>query len=126
MTECKLQERHLVDIARDCARLLEEKKSEDIIIMDLKKINSYLDYFIISTGNSLLHCRALVREIRKYLKSIGLKERTHSKFDSGWILLDYSEIIIHIFTQEMRDYYQLEKLWADAIPIDFGSKKATI
>ena len=114
-----MQEQEIIDIARNCARLLEEKKSENILILDLKEINSYLDYFILSTGNSLLHCRSLGTELRRYFKSIGFKERTHSKLDSGWIVLDFNEIIIHIFTKDMREYYQLENLWADALLINF-------
>ncbi|MDY6935843.1 MAG: ribosome silencing factor [Spirochaetota bacterium] len=119
MIESDLQDNRIVDIARDCARLLDEKKAADIIILDLSKINNYFDYFIISTGNSFLHCRSLGREIRKLFKAISLKERSKSKLDSGWILLDYTDIVVHIFTQEMREFYQLEKLWADATRIVF-------
>ena len=119
MRKDELQGDRVVDIAIACARLLDEKKASDIIIMDLKNINSYLDYFIISTGNSFIHCRSLGREIQKFLKTIGYKEWTKSKLDSEWILLDYNEVVIHIFTKAMRDYYQLEKLWADANLIEF-------
>jgi len=109
-----LKKAQIVRIAKECARLLDEKKARDICVMDLMRVNSYLDYFIIATGNSAIHCRALAREAQGYLRSIGLHERAKPSLESPWIVLDYSEIVIHIFTQEMRDYYQLEKLWADA------------
>ncbi len=112
--KAQLKNAQLVRIAKECARLLDQKKARDICIMNLMKVNSYLDFFIIATGNSAIHCRSLAREAQGYLKSIGLPERARSAMESAWIVLDYSEIVIHIFTQEMREYYQLEKLWADA------------
>ncbi|HPB84081.1 MAG TPA: ribosome silencing factor [Spirochaetota bacterium] len=101
-------------IARESALILDDKKGQEIVLLDLRNVNSYLSYFLIVTGNSLIHCRSLARELQKnmYLKSY--KERTRSKLDSGWIILDYNELVIHIFTEEFRSYYQLEKLWADA------------
>ncbi|MDY6969211.1 MAG: ribosome silencing factor [Spirochaetota bacterium] len=109
-----MREKRIVDITKDCAKILLEKKAQDVLILDLIDINSYLDYFVISTGNSFLHCRSLAKELLKFLKMKGIKERNKSKLNSGWIVLDFNEIVIHIFTQEMREYYQLEKLWADA------------
>jgi len=107
-------ESDIVGFARECVKILEEKKSENVLLLDLRKVNSYLDYFVISTGNSLIHCRSLAKEVKKLFAKNGLKERNKSSLDSGWIILDYSEIIVHIFIQEMRDYYSLERLWGDA------------
>ena len=104
---------------KDFADLLTEKKSEDTIILDLKEINSYFNYFIVTTGNSHVHCRALAKEIRKLVDSKGMKLSNSPEYDSGWIVMDFSEIVIHIFTSEMRDFYQLEKLWGDAKKIEF-------
>lgn len=109
----------LEDMARDCARLLDEKKADDIVLMDLKEVNSYLDMFLITTGNSIIHCRALAKEVQRFFKEKGYRERAKTNYDSGWIVLDYNYIVIHIFTREMRDYYQLERLWADAELISF-------
>lgn len=108
-----------LEIIRESARLLDEKKGVDIVLLDLMEVNSYLDYFIIATGNSIIHCRALAKEMISFFSSIGIKERGSPQFESEWILLDFNEIIIHIFTETMRDYYQLEKLWHDAKKIDF-------
>lgn len=106
-------------IIKDCSKVLADKKAMDITVMDLRKINSYLDYFIISTGNSHIHCVALAKEIQRYFKSIDYTDKLKPRLDSGWIALDYSEIVVHIFTEELRNYYQLEKLWGDAEFLSF-------
>ena len=119
MKKRELDDKQIIKIARECSKLLSGKKAGDVLLMDLSKINSYLDFFIIATGNSFVHCRALAKELQKFLKDECLPERTKSRLDTGWIALDYNEIVVHIFTDEMRNYYQLEKLWADADFIDF-------
>ena len=105
---------NIIEIAQGCIEVLSDKKVKDYIFLDLRKINSYLDYFLIATGNSIIHCKSLARGLQKYLVSTDLKERSKPDLNSEWIILDYNDIIIHIFTERMRDYYQLEKIWADA------------
>jgi ribosome-associated protein len=109
----------ILNLAGECGKLLINKKAKDVLLIDLKKVNSYLDFFIIATGNSFIHCRTLAKEVQRFFKITKFAERTKTRLDSGWIALDYSEIVVHIFVQELRDYYQLEKLWADADFIDF-------
>lgn len=124
MTKEKIiTEKDIIDISRLSARILDEKKARDTVIMDLREINSYLDYFLITTGNSRIHCRALARELEKFIRSRGMRERSRPEYDTGWIILDFNEIIVHIFTEEMRDYYQLEKLWGDAERISYDTAK---
>ena len=124
MTKEKIiTENDIIDISRLSARILDEKKARDTVIMDLREINSYLDYFLITTGNSRIHCRALARELEKFIRSRGMRERSRPEYDTGWIILDFNEIIVHIFTEEMRDYYQLEKLWGDAERISYDTAK---
>lgn len=115
----RLHKSEIVAYAQGCARLFEEKKGIDVVLLNMMGIHSYFDYFLICTGNSLIHCRALAREAQKYFRNNGLHERMKSKLDSPWIVLDYNEIILHIFTEEMRAFYQLEKLWADAEKLKF-------
>ncbi len=114
------EEANAKNIAKECALLLDSKKAEEIVLMDLRNINSYFDLFIITTGNSFMHCRSLARELQKFLKNKNIQQRNNPNMESGWIILDYDEIIIHVFTRELRDYYQLEKLWADATVIPFA------
>ena len=119
----KLTDADIIDISRKCARVLDEKKGVDIIIMDLRSVNSYLDYFLITTGNSRIHCRALARELEKFIHSREMQQRNKPDYESGWIILDFNELIVHIFTPEMREYYQLEKLWGDATRISFDNRE---
>lgn len=108
----------IVSLMRGCKKVLDDTKAMDIVFLDLRDVNSYLDYFIICTGNSILHCKALAREVHKYFFDMGKKERSRTTTNSPWIVLDYNDLIIHIFTKETREFYQLERLWADARKID--------
>jgi len=101
-------------IGKECLQHLDDKKAVEPVFMDLRKVNSYLDYFLIATGNSQTHCRALARDISEFLHEKGIKEYGSHDSNSEWIILDFGGLIVHIFTEEMRSYYQLEKLWADA------------
>ncbi|MDX1957666.1 MAG: ribosome silencing factor [Leptospiraceae bacterium] len=96
--------------------ILLDKKCEDIVVLDLEKVNTYLSLFIISTVKTTVQGNAAAKELEKSLKELklgkGNQERT--KADNGWILLDFGEIIIHIMTSEKRNFYDLEKLWGDA------------
>ncbi len=115
MTErVELTDSDLIEMLRKSALLLSDKKGLDVVMMDLREVNSYLDYFLIVTGNSRIHCRALAREMERFIHSQGLRQRNRPDYESGWIILDFSEVIVHVFTSEMREYYQLERLWGDA------------
>jgi len=104
----------IIDLGKKCLSFLDEKKAENPVFMDLRKINTYLDFFIIATGNSKIHCRALARDLERFAIAEGLKMYGNPDYNSEWIIIDFGEIIAHIFTDEMRSYYQLERLWADA------------
>ena len=85
---------------------MDNKKAEDYVFLDLRKVNSYLDYFLIATGNSLIHCKSLAKSLRKYFSTTKLIERNKPDLNSEWIILDYNSIVVHIFTEELREYYQ--------------------
>lgn len=102
-----------INLIRDCKSLLEEKKADNVVALDLMDVNSYLDYFVIATANSRLHSRSLAAELQNFLRG-KLVLRYMPEIDTGWIVLDYNEVIFHLFLQEEREYYNLEKLWADA------------
>jgi ribosome-associated protein len=106
-------------IAVTCARKLDEKKAEDTRLLEVIEVNPHFDFFIITSGNSQVHCRSLARDIEKYLVTTPLRSRNKPDINSGWIILDYDDIVVHIFTHELRDYYQLEKLWADGDHIEY-------
>ncbi|PJZ51816.1 ribosome silencing factor [Leptospira adleri] len=98
--------------------IMVDKKCEEISILNLESVNSYLSYFVICTVNSAVQANAVAREVRKTLKEFKLShkeaDKTGTSATSGWTLLDFGEIIIHIMTPEKREYYNLDRLWRDA------------
>lgn len=105
------------DLSELIVQALLEKKGEDVTIIDLKKINHvYFDKFVIVTGASKTHVETLcdyVQEVTK--REAGILPTFVEGTENGeWVLLDYFDIIVHIFQPEARDFYQLEKLWSDA------------
>lgn len=110
-----------IHLLHEVEKILVEKKCEAIRILDLTKVNSYLSYFVIATANSGMQASAAAKDIQKLMKPLhmgpGNTERGGHKTQSGWILLDHGEIIIHIMSPEKRAFYNLDRLWSDAIEI---------
>ena len=92
-----------------------EKLAEDIVMLDLRQLAPFTDYFVIMSGGSSRQIEALEEDITDALREAGVR-RFHREGTpaSGWILLDFSDIIVHIFGAEERDFYELERLWAQA------------
>jgi ribosome-associated protein len=104
-----------INIARTIVSNLEEKKGEDILLLDLIGVCSFTDYFILCTGTSERTIKALAEEVRKVVKEkYSMRERgLEGEASSGWVLIDYGDVILHLFSQSMRDYYQLDELWSE-------------
>ncbi len=98
----------------ETGHFLDSKKGEDIEILDLREVNSYLEFFVIVTGNSKTQCRSMARDIMRHSRDLGLEPLHKPDLDSEWIIIDCGDLVIHIFTPEARSFYQLEKLWGDA------------
>jgi len=96
--------------------LLEDKKAEDISILDVRKHTNIADYFVIATANSSVHAKALAEHLGKELKNKGIAiDHIEGLNDSAqWILIDLLDTIIHIQTKEAREYYNLDWLWSNA------------
>ncbi|MDD3581253.1 MAG: ribosome silencing factor [Desulfobacca sp.] len=98
-----------------CAQSLAEKKAQDLVILDVRKLSSFADYFIICSGSSRRQVVALAQHLEETLARRGIKPLGIEGLAEGqWVLLDYNEIIVHIFYQPVREFYDLEGLWADA------------
>ena len=93
-----------------------DKKGEDITVLDLRGVSSVSDFFILTTGTSNVHLKAIADEIREKLKKDANIIPWHLEGIEvlKWVLLDYVDIVVHIFDKETRAYYSLEKLWDDA------------
>ena len=96
--------------------VVEDKKAEDIVLLDLGPDTVIADYFIVATGNSDRQLKALVQYVRDTVKEkFGiLPHATEGESASGWVLLDYGDVIAHLFTEDERRYYDLEGFWAHA------------
>ncbi|MBW1918541.1 MAG: ribosome silencing factor [Deltaproteobacteria bacterium] len=98
-----------------CAQSLVEKKAQDLVILDVRSLSSFTDYFIICSGNSRRQVVALAQHLEEALRRLGEKPLGIEGLEEGqWVLLDYNDVIIHIFSQPMREFYDLENLWAEA------------
>jgi len=97
------------------ANAADDKKAEDIEVLSVKGLTVIADYFVICTGNSENQVKAISRGIDEELSEQGYEPKKVAGLDnSRWILMDYADVIVHIFHRQEREYYELERLWADA------------
>jgi ribosome-associated protein len=103
-------------LALRCRELAENKKAEDVVVLDLRKLSSVADFFVIATGTSEPHLRAIVEEISERLQEeSALKPRARDgAWKTNWVALDYFDVIVHAMRPEARVTYALESLWGDA------------
>ena len=107
------------ELAIIAARALDEKKGKEISAIEITDLTTLADYFIICNGASNTQVRALAEAVEEALSKAG-EEPHHIEGHRGgqWTLLDYSAVVIHVFTEEGRAFYDLERLWSDAKPVD--------
>lgn len=107
-------------IAESAVRCALEKKAQDVALMDMREATIICDYFIIATGTSRPHNRAIADHIQQTLKNDldVTDKRIQGKRSGGWILMDYKSVVIHVFLENLREYYNLEELWQRA-PIEY-------
>lgn len=101
--------------ARIGARTALGKKAEALLVLDLQTLSTIADYFVICCGNSTTQLRSIAEAIEQSLKAEGVPVLHREGLpESGWMLLDYGDVIVHVFLPETRDFYSLERLWGDA------------
>ena len=102
-------------LACAAAQALDAKKASDVKVLKVRDLTVLADYFVIAAGTSTTHVKSLAEEVEFRLEQQGVKPlRTEGVDGKSWILLDYGEVIVHVFYPEARSYYDLEHLWADA------------
>ena len=102
-------------LAQKAIEIVEDKQAKDVVLLNLKKIFPIIDYFVICTGDSPPHMKSIAQALEKELEEEGIKQLNRRHFtNSLWILLDFGSLLVHIFSKSGRDFYQLERLWADA------------
>jgi ribosome-associated protein len=109
--------------ARRIADLAQEKLARDVLILDMRPVCSYTDYFVVCTGNNPRQAKAIYGEVREGMKREGrvVPRHVHGERDASWILADYLDVVLHIFTPEARAYYRLEELWGDVPSVEVAA-----
>ena len=103
-------------LALICRELADDKKAENIVVLDVKKISSITDYFVIASGSSEPHLRAISDEVIDKLRDdYNLRPRAvDGNLQAAWLVIDYFDVIVHIMRSDVREHYDLESLWGDA------------
>ena len=109
------------DLADAIAEILDNKKGMDVKVIEVGDKTIIADYFVLANGNTNTHVRALADEVEYKLGEEGITPRQIEGRATGWILLDYHDVVVHVFIGEQREHYNLEKLWADAEKVDISS-----
>lgn len=108
-------------ILETAVKALDSKKAEDICVIRISDKTIIGDYFVIANGTSSTHTKALADEVEYQLGEAGVKPKQVSGANgSNWIVLDYSDVIVHVFSKDMREFYNLERLWRDGENIDIS------
>jgi ribosome-associated protein len=110
-----------------CRQLAEDKKAEQVVVLDLRKLSSVADYFVIATGTSEPHLRAIVEEISGKLE-VDHAISPHSQdghWRNNWVVLDYFDVVVHLMRADTRERYALEQLWGDAPRLRAARKPRT-
>lgn len=111
-------------LALKIAEILDDRKAQEIKIINVNKKTIIADYFVIAGGSSRTQVNALADEVEYKLGLEGLSPtRVEGRGDGSWVLIDYDSVLVHIFGRESRDFYKLEKLWADGTPVEYTQKE---
>lgn len=110
---------HSSELAKLAIAALEDKKAEDVRVIDIEEVSVLADYFIIATGNNRTQVQAMADEVEMRLGKAGAAPRQIEGYQAAnWILLDFGDVIIHIFDAQNRLFYDLERIWKDGTQID--------
>ncbi len=110
------------ELAQIVARAALDKKAEDLVILDVRGLSSFADFFVIMSGRSTRHVQGLAQAVDEALrhKKVG-SESTEGLSEGHWVLLDYNDVVVHVFYSETRGFYDLEGLWHDAPRIEVAA-----
>ena len=115
MPERKTPEASSRDLAVAAARAAADKQGERVAVLDVRDLIVITDYFVIASGGSERQVRTIIDEVEKALRALGMKPvRREGEHENRWVLLDFVDIVVHVFAPEERDFYDLERLWRDA------------
>jgi ribosome-associated protein len=114
------------ELATIAARAAASKKARDILVLDVRDLIVITDYFVICSGTSDRQVRTVAQEIEQAVRGQGLKPvRREGEREGRWVLLDFVDFVAHVFTDDQRDYYELERLWSDAPTVEWEARAAS-
>ena len=109
----------MIDALKIAVNAADDKKAHDLVALDISGIASFANYFLLCTGDSSRQMQAIADEVEKRLKATGIRpSHVEGYQNSEWILLDYIDLVVHIFSKAARAYYDLERLWRDGKRLD--------
>jgi ribosome-associated protein len=125
MTSPDTRERPSRTLAQRIARLCDEFKAVDIVVLDLQGVTDMTDFFVIASGTSDTHVRAVAERVMEGTKKEGMPAHHVEGLQQGrWVLLDYVDVVVHVFHPALRSFYQLERLWSDASVVSIAPEGA--
>jgi ribosome-associated protein len=115
-----------IDQARRIAALASEKLAEDVVILDMRPVCVYTDFFVLATGRNARQTKAIFNEVHSQLKQEArlLPRAVDGAAEADWIIADYLDVVLHVFTPDTRDFYRLEDLWGDVPAVDVEAATA--
>lgn len=109
-----------LDTVKKIVKALDDKKANDIEVIKINELTIVADYFVIATANSNTHIRSLADEVEYQLEEAGIKLDHAEGRATGWVLLEFQGVVVHIFLEDARNYYNLERLWEDGEKLDIS------
>ncbi len=111
--------------ARLCARIADDNRAKDVLLLDLRQATPLVDFFVIATADSRRQGNAIAGEVDQEMKRLGERKLGMEGSEEGrWVLIDYGDFVVHVFSSEARSYYSLEDIWGDAVQIDWRNLEA--
>ena len=110
-----------IEVASGIVRALDDKKAKDIKLLRTEKVTVLANYFVICTASSSTHVKTLADTVDQVMSDAGEPPLRREGYRSGWVLLDFGCVVVHIFMEEARQFYSLERLWGDAEEVDYSS-----
>ena len=110
----------LLEIVKKIANALDDKKAFDVKVLDITKISVLADYFVLASGDNSSQLQAMMYIVEEVMYKNGINsKRVECSANSSWILMDYNDVVIHIFNKEEREFYNLDKVWSDGELVEF-------
>ncbi|HWE38564.1 MAG TPA: ribosome silencing factor [Isosphaeraceae bacterium] len=114
-----------LDHARLCARIAEDNRARDVLLLDLRGATALVDFFVIATAGTRRQASSIAFEIDAEMKKLGERKLGIEGAEEGrWVLLDYADFVVHVFSEDVRTYYALEEIWGDAPQLSFRDRPA--